>query len=128
MKDLSIKEFSNLIYEKIKSLEYETILTKPTLGSVFPCIELHTPLKSINKSEEAFPISSTFQILITCWNEEKKEVMGMTHEVDEKLQQYNILRTITNEVKYDETLKKYEITVQYEVRYNGITDSFNFIK
>ena len=45
MKDLSIRNFSDLVYEKLESLKYKQILTNPTTESKFPCLELHTPLK-----------------------------------------------------------------------------------
>lgn len=128
MKDLSIKEFSDLIYEKLEALKYKQILTNPITTSKFPCLELHTPLKSVNKTEKAFPILSTFQISITCWNEKQRQAMQMTDEVDTKLQEYNFTRISTSPAIYDQILQKYGITITFEVRYNSITDSFNFIR
>ena len=128
MKDLSIKEFSDLVYENLESLKYKQILTNPTTTSKFPCLELHTPLKSVNKTENAFPILSTFQISITCWNENQRKCMEMTSEVDTKLQEFNSIRTNTSPAIYDSILQKYGITITFEVRYNGITGSFQFIR
>ena len=128
MKDLSIKEFSDLVYERLESLKYKQILTNPTTTSKFPCLELHTPLKSVNKTENAFPILSTFQISITCWNEKQRKCMEMTSEVDTKLQEFNSIRTNTSPAIYDSILQKYGITITFEVRYNGITGSFQFIR
>lgn len=128
MRDLSIKELSDLVYDKLDSLKYKQILTNPTTKSVFPCLELHNPLKSVNKTENAFPILSTFQMSITCWNEKQRNCMEMTDEVDTKLQEFNFTRTNTNPSIYDSILQKYGITITFEVRYNGITDSFQFIR
>lgn len=129
MKDLSIKEFNDFIYEKLEDLyENEPILSNPDTESKFPILELHTPLKSVNKTENAFPILSTFQISITCWNEMQRQAMQMTDEVDKKLQGYNLIRTNTSLAIYDSILQKYGITITYEVRYNSITTSFNFIR
>lgn len=128
MKDLGIKEFSDLIYEKLEALKYKQILTNPITTSKFPCLELHTPLKSVSKTERAFPILSTFQISITCWNEKQRQAMQMTDEVDIKLQEYNFTRISTSPAIYDQILQKYGITIIFEVRYNSITDSFNFIR
>lgn len=125
MKDLSIKEFSDLVYDKLDSLKYKQILTNPTTTSKFPCLELHTPLKSVNLTENAFPIRSTFQISITCWNEKQRQAMQMTDEVDKKLQKLNFTRTNTSPEVYDSILQKYGITITFEVRYNSITASFN---
>ena len=125
MKDLSIKEFSDLIDEKLEELKYKKILTNPTTESKFPCIELHTPLKSVNLTENAFPIKSTFQISITCWDKKQRQAMQMTDEVDTILQELNFTRTNTSPAIYDSILQKYGITITFEVRYNSITSSFN---
>lgn len=129
MRDLSIKEFSDLIYEKLEDLyKNKPILSNPNTESKFPILELHTPLKSVNKTENGFPIRSTFQISITCWNEKQRQAMQMTDEVDTKLQEYNFIRTNTSPCIYDSILQKYGITITYEVRYNSIATSFNFIR
>ncbi len=125
MKDLSIKEFSDLVYEKLEPLKYKQILTNPTTTSKFPCLELHTALKSVNLTENGFPIKSTFQISITCWNEKQRQAMQMTDEVDKKLQALNFTRTNTSPTVYEQILQKYGITITFEVRFNSITASFN---
>ena len=128
MKDLSELEFSDLVYEKLESLNYKQILTNPTTTSKFPCLELHTPLKSVNLTENAFPIKSTFQISITCWNEKQRQAMKMADEVDKKLQELNFTRTNTSPAIYDSILQKYGITITFEVIYNAIMNSFDFIR
>ena len=128
MKDLSELEFSDLVYEKLELLKYRQILTNPTTTSKFPCLELHTPLKSVNKTEKSFPLFSTFQISITCWNEKQRQAMKMADEVDKELQELNFIRTNTSPTVYDTILQKYGITITFEVSYNSITTSFNFIR
>ncbi len=128
MKDLSELEFSDLVYEKLELLKYKQILTNPTTTSKFPCLELHTPLKSVNKTEKSFPLFSTFQISITCWNEKQRQAMKMADEVDKELQELNFIRTNTSPTVYDTILQKYGITITFEVSYNSITTSFNFIR
>ena len=96
MRDLSIKDFSDLLYEQLEPLKYKQILTNPTTTSKFPCLELHTPLKSVNLTENAFPIKSTFQISITCWNEKQRQAMQMTDEVSTKIQELNFIMTNTS--------------------------------
>ena len=129
MKDLSELELSDLVYEKLENLyKNKPILSNPNTESKFPIIELHTPLKSVNKTENAFPILSTFQISITCWNEKQRQAMKMTDEVSTKLQKLNFIRTNTSPAMYDPILQKYGITITFEVRYNSITASFNFIR
>lgn len=129
MKDLSIKEFSDLVYEKLESLKYKQTLSNPTTeDKEKELIELHTPLKSVNKTENAFPVFSIFQILVTCWNEKQRQAMEMTDKVDIKLQEFNFTRTNTSPAIYDAILQKYGITITFEVRYNSITNSFQFIR
>lgn len=128
MKDLSELEFSDLVYEKLEPLKYKQILTNPTTTSKFPCLELHTPLKSVNLTENAFPIKSTFQISITCWNEKQRQAMKMADEVDKKLQELNFTRTNTSPAVYDTILQKYGISITFEVIYNAIMNSFDFIR
>ena len=129
MKDLSELELSDLVYEKLENLyKNKPILSNPNTESKFPMLELHTPLKSVNLTENAFPIRSTFQISITCWNEKQRQAMQMTDEVDKKLQKLNFTRTNTSPAIYDSILQKYGITITFEVRYNSITSSFNFIR
>ncbi len=125
MRDLSIKDFSDLVYEKLEPLKYKQILTNPSTESKFPCLELHTPLKSVILTENGFPLKSTFQISITCWNEKQRQAMQMADEVDTKLQEFNFIRTNTSPAVYDQILQKYGITITFEVRYNSITASFN---
>lgn len=129
MRDLGIKEFSDIVYEKLENLyTNKPILSNPKTESKFPILELHTPLKSVRKTDEAFPILTDFQMSITCWNEKQREAMDMTQKVETSLQEYNFTRTNTNPAVYDSILQKYGITIVFEVRYNSITNSFDFIR
>ena len=129
MKDLSIKEFSDIVFDELKDLyENEPTLNNPNTESKFPIVELHTPLKSINKTDNAQPIKTIFQISITCWNEMQRKAMEMTDEVEEKLRKLNFVRTNTSPAIYDSILQKYGITITFEVIYNNIMTSFDFIR
>lgn len=128
MKDLSTRDFSDLVYTKLAELAEEVILSNPSTENVFPLRELHTPLKSVQKSHNSFSLFSTFQVSITCWNDLQRAAMDMTDETDKKLQEFNMIRTNTSPAQYDHILKKYGITIIYEVRYNSITASFDTIK
>ena len=128
MTQLGVKEFSDIVYEKLDSLKYKRILTNLTTESKFPCLELHTPLKSTRKTENAIPILTIFQISITCWNEKQRKTMEMTDEVEIKLQELNFTRTNTSPSIYDPIVQKYGITITFEVRWNALTNSFQFIR
>lgn len=126
IRDLDIKEFSDLVYEKLEILKYKQILSNPsTEDKQKALIELHTPLKSVQKTENAVPIFSRYQMSITCWNEKQRKAMEMTDEVSKKLQEFNFKRTNTSPSIYDSILQKYAITITFEVSYNSITSSFN---
>jgi hypothetical protein len=124
MINLSVKRFSDIVVEKLKSLNYEIVLTNPSTENSFPLLEIHTPLKSISKMSNNIPIGATFQISITCWNDKQRSAMDMTDEVEEILQELNFTRTNTNSSNYDQIIKKYGIMITFEVRYNGMTNSF----
>lgn len=129
MRDLGIEEFSDLVYEKLEDLKYKQVLTNSTTeDKLDELLELHTPLKSVNKTENAFPLLSTFQISITCWNKKQRQAMKMTSEVETKLQEFNFTRTNTSPTIYDSILQKYGITITFEVRYDSLTNSFKFIR
>lgn len=128
MRDLSEKQVSDFVYEKLEILNYETILTNPTTESIFPCLEMHTTLKLVNKTQNNFPIKSTFQVSVTCHDESQRKCMEMTNEVEARLREMNFCRTNTSPSIFDSITKKYGITVTFEVRYNAITDSFDFIR
>lgn len=121
---LGIKEFSDLIYDKLTELGDETILTNPKTTSRFPCREIQTPLKSVNRTNALV----TFQISIKHWNNKQRNAMEMTDKTDEKLLEYNLVRTGTSPCIFDEILQKYGITTTYEVRYNALTNAFQIIK
>ena len=120
---LGTKEFSDLIYDKLAQLEDEVILTNPKSTSKFPCREMNTPLKSIRKSN----VYARFQISIKHWNDKQRDAMEMTDLTDEKLLEYNLVRTNTSPCIYDTILQKYGVTTTYEVNYNALTNAFEKI-
>lgn len=121
---LGTKEFSDLIFDKLVELKDEVILTNPKTTSKFPCRELQTPLKSISKTRAL----ATFQISINHWNDKQRDAMEMTDKTDEKLLEYNLVRTNTSPCMYDSILQKYGVTTTYEVRYNALTNAFQIIR
>lgn len=121
---LGTKEFSDLIFDKLVELKDEVILTNPKTTSKFPCREVQTPLKSINKTR----VLATFQISIKHWNDKQRNAMEMTDKTDEKLLEYNLVRTNTSPCIYDSILQKYGVTTTYEVRYNALTNAFQIIR
>lgn len=121
---LGLKEFSDFTYEKLDELGDEVVLTNPSTTSKFPCREINTPLKSVDKIH----VLDRFQISIKHWHSKQRSVMEMTDKTDEKLLEYNFIRTNTSPCLYDDILKKYGLTTTYEVKYNALTNAFQRIK
>ena len=121
---LGVKEFLELINNKLEELEEKIVLIDPNEASEFPCRQINTPLKSVNRSHAL----DTFQISIKHWNEDQKSAIQMADTTDAKLLEYNLIRISTNQCTLDEVLQKYQITTTYEVKYNALTNAFQLIK
>lgn len=133
IQEFTIKDMSDLLYNDLSQIRdddknTETTLQNPTTESVFPCRLINTPLDSILKSENAIPVLKDFQITIEHWSESQRKCMEMACNTDKALQKRNMLRTNTQPIIYDEITKNYKLIISYEVHWNGITNSFNYIK
>lgn len=122
--ELGVKAFLEIVKSKLSEFNEEVILIDPNKESQFPCRQIGTPLKSVEKAN-AF---DTFQISIQHWHENQGFAMKMADETDLKLLSCNLIRIRTNPCIYDETLQKYQLTSTYEVRYNALTNAFQKIK
>ncbi|MDO4282348.1 MAG: hypothetical protein Q4D02_01815 [Clostridia bacterium] len=126
--DFTEKEMSDLLYDKLSEIGDEVSLKTPTTESIFPCRTIQNPLMNINKTNDAIPLRKIFQISIEHWNEMQRECMDMANKSDLKLRELNILRTNTSPIIFDEITKKYKLICTYEVRYNALTNSFEYIR
>ena len=54
--------------------------------------------------------------------------MEMANKTDVELRKKNFVRTNTSPSLFDEITKKYRLITTYEVRYNALTNSFEFIR
>lgn len=54
--------------------------------------------------------------------------MEMANNTDKVLQKRNMIRTNTQPISYDEITKKYRLITTYEVKYNAIFNTFEFIR
>lgn len=132
--EFSTKDMSDLLYDDLSTIQdnegisTETVLTTPTTGSVFPCRVVETPLESVNKTDNGMPILKTFQVSIEHWDNEQRICMEMANNTDKKLQTRNFTRTNSSPITFDEVTKKYKFIITYEVRWNGLTNSFSCIR
>lgn len=134
MKDFTTKQMSDMLndilenIEDVKGTKTETTLTTPTTESKFPVRVINTPLESVNKSRNAIPIRKTFQVTIEHWGDKQRFCMEMANNTDIELRKKNIVRTNTSPISFDLVTKKYRLITTYEVRYNAITNSFEYVR
>lgn len=134
MNDFTTKDMSDLLYDILSEIKddeknkTEAVLTTPTTKSKFPCRVIETPIESVDLTENAIPIRKTFQVSIEHWDLKQRKCMEMINKTDFELRKKNFIRTNTSPSVFDEITKKYRLITTYEVRYNAITNSFEFIK
>lgn len=134
MYEFTTKDMSDLIYDDLSTIQdkeeenTETVLTTPTTESKFPCRVIETVLESVNKTMNAIPIRKTFQVSIEHWDNEQRFCMGMASKTDKQLQKRNFTRTNSSPIIFDQITKKYKFITTYEVRWNGLTNSFEYVR
>lgn len=134
MYEFTTKNMSDLLYDDLSIIQdnegvnTETVLTTPTTESLFPCRVIETPLESVNKSINAIPIRKTFQVSIEHWASEQRFCMEMANKTDKQLQKRNFTRTNSSPIIFDQITKKYRFITTYEVRWNGLTNSFEYVR
>ena len=132
--EFNTKNMSDLLYDDLSTIQdieeknTEAVLTTPTTESVFPCRVIETPLESVNKTDNGVPILKTFQASIEHWASEQRFCMEMASNTDKQLQKRNFTRTNSSPIIFDQITKKYKFITTYEVRYNALTNSFNYIR
>ena len=132
--EFSTKDMSDLLYDDLSIIQdneeknTETVLTTPTIESIFPCRVIETPLESINKTNNGIPILKTFQVSIEHWDDKQRFCMEMANNTDKKLQKRNFTRTNSSPILFDQITKKYKFVTTYEVRWNALTNAFSYIR
>lgn len=134
MNDFTTKDMADLLYRILSEIKdnaidrTEVVLQTPTTESKYPCRVVGTPLESVTKTERAIPVQKMFQVSIEHWDLTPESSMEMVNRTDEALRSKNFIRTTTNPLLLDEKTKKYKLITTYEVRYNIITNSLEFIR
>ena len=121
--NFTTEQLTKLIYQKLEPLEYNIILTNPTTETEFPVIVINTPLESTSKQYNNEIIQRKFQVSVECW-ENQKYAMQIMEEISQILLEYNFIRISTTPDTFDEKTKKYKMITTFEVKYNGLTNSF----
>ena len=125
---IDLKEFSDLIYDKLSALNIETVLEEPQVDSVFPCFVIRTPLESVRESMNAQPLMKQYQVTVEYWDNSKRKCMEISSLMDSVLSTLNMIRTNTSNIDFDSITRKNRIICTYEVRYDCIHNSFVFIR
>lgn len=127
--ELDIETLTRLVVRKINELgDREIVLQNPTDKSVFPCTVVRTPLERQRISEGVTPVYKRFSISIEEWCSTKYDCMFQSQATAVKLRDYNFKKVSNDIDTYDEITKKYRLISNYEVNYNGLTNSFELIK
>lgn len=129
MEQLTIKQFSDLTYNKLSELEEVVSLSDPTAGSTFPCRIIGTPIEVVQKTDrKGINLLKQFQISIAHFGISQNECMEMVSQTDNKLSEYKFVKTNTLPIKYDEKIEKFNLTTTYEVYWNALVKSFMSVK
>lgn len=129
MEELTIKQFSDLTYNKLSELEEEVSLSNPTTGSTFPCRIISTPIEVVQKTDrKGINLLKQFQISISHFGLSQNECMEMVSQTDNKLSEYKFVKTNTLQIKYDNEIEKYNLITVYEVYWNALVKSFMSVK
>lgn len=127
--ELDIETITRLVVRKVNEIgNREVVLKDPTDKSVFPCSVVRTPYENQKINEGVVPVFTRYQISIEEWAETKYDVMHQSYETAVKLREYNFKKVGNDYITYDEITKKNRLISNYEVNYNGLTDSFERIK
>lgn len=135
MKEFTIKDMSALLYEKLSKLkDFEDKQTETTLDTsqekitTFPCRLINPPLEFIEKTQNAIPIRKKFQTKVEHIAISQADVIEMANNTDLELRKIHFVKTLSESIIYDEKLQKYKQSNTYEVIYNMIFNTFEFIK
>lgn len=128
MNELKSEQFLNIVENKLSELEETVLQTKINYEEKIPCRIINTPLESVSKTQNSIPILKVFQISIEHWSNSQYGCIEMASKTDEKLREYNMIRTNTNQCLYDLNSQKYNLVITYEARWEALTNSFICIK
>lgn len=128
MKELTIKQFNDIIVKLMEEITPIVILENPNASSNFPCIVCQAPIRYDEKTGEKAPILSRFSITIEAWTKRKTDSLILSDKIDSKLREYNFVRIGTPIDLYDGITKCHRYGGNYEVFFNGLDNSFQKTK
>lgn len=129
MRELGIKEFVEVTVDKLNELKTskvvaDIVLENPRAGSKFPEVAVQSPLKYIERTKYLI----RFSIIVEAWAKKKYDSYDIADKIDNKLNEYNFLKTSTPIDFFDEITGTYRYGGSYEVLFNVLTNTFEKIK
>ena len=126
--ELTITDFTRIVVRKLQEKTNNVIFKNPLTTAEFPCCLVSLPIKNVLITEDGIPVRTRFSISIEWWANKKYESMQFIDETDILLRELGFTRVNTNIDGFDDVTKKYRYGGQYEVVYNGLTNSFERIR
>lgn len=128
MDELKIKDFVDFVVTKLEDLQESSVpnivLENPKAEGIFPSIVVQSPLAYI----EITGALQRFSITIESWAKKKYDAYELADKIDEKLREYNFIKTSTPIDFRDDITGCYRYGGSYEVLYNVLTNSLEKIK
>lgn len=126
--ELGLEDFTKIVVAKLEEDNNEIVLENPQTDSTYPCGVVRTPIKLVDMTENGIPVRSRFAITVDWWTDKKYDSMALADKADRKLRELNLIRTGAPIDTYDDITKKYRNGGNYEVFFNGLTNSFDLTK
>lgn len=126
--ELGIEQFTRIVVNKVEELGYNIVLQNPQEDEDFPCGVVSNVYKNILIAENETPVKSSFYVSVEWWSDKTYNSMMLFDKATIKLRELNLTLVGNPHQSYDEITKKYRYGGNYEVIYNGITNSFQNIK
>lgn len=129
MSELTLEEFTRLVVRKLEETGENIITSNPDTKETYPLGVVSNPMENILLTDESNkPIKKTLAISVEWWTNSKYQSMEKCELGNQKLRELNILPTSNTSPRYDEITKKHIFGCNYQVNYNGITNSLEKIK
>lgn len=126
--ELGIEDYTRIIVKKLEELGYNIVLENPQSDETFPCGVVSNVYKNIILTENGTPVKSSFYVSVGWWSDKTYSSMALFDEATKKLRELNLTLVGNPRSSYDEITKKYRYDGNYEVNYNGLTNSFEAIR
>lgn len=128
MAEISEEEFTRIVIREVEELNLNVLLDNPDITADYPCVVCNNTYSNILLCEDNIPVKTRLQISLETWATSKYETMNIMNKIIIKLRELNI-SPIGNPIEnYDELTNKHRRMRNFEVFFNGLTNSFDRTK